>query len=274
LLALNSLRRVAIHVRTGIVSMRGPLREILDRDPHDELVPKTGHRLEKTMPLHAVHEDRSRAAVAGRWGRTTTGKYYATARFATDRRRARDGRLVARLLARPSAEAHGRFGRVLDAPCGTGRLTDTLAPLTEQLVGLDVSRAMLTAAPEAFGGVARIEASVFALPFATATFDVVVACRLLHHFSSPEDRRAILGELARVTRRFVVLSYWDAASWHAWRRRAPGPFRRRGHDTRVAIAARTLDADLAAAGLTRIARAHSLRFVSPQTFVLAARRAE
>jgi SAM-dependent methyltransferase len=175
---------------------------------------------------------------------------------------------------RLSGATGARFGRLLDAPCGTGRLSGALAPMTQQLVCVDVSRAMLSAAPEAFGGAARVEASVFGLPFAADTFDVAVACRLLHHFPAAADRRAALGELARVARRFVVVSYWDAASWHAWRRRAPGPFRRRGHDTRVAIAARELDADLAAAGLTRIARAHSLRFVSPQTFVLAARAAE
>jgi len=170
--------------------------------------------------------------------------------------------------------AAARFARVLDAPCGTGRLTAALEPLTARLVSLDVSRAMLTAAPESFGAAARIEASVFALPFATGAFDVAVACRLLHHFPAEVDRRAALGELARVARRYVVVSYWDAASWHAWRRRAPGWLRRRGHDTRVAIASRALDADLAHAGLTRIARVHSLRFVSPQTFVLAARAAE
>lgn len=186
----------------------------------------------------------------------------------------RDRDHLARRVTAGADAGDARFERVLDAPCGTGRLTDTLAPLTWQLVSVDVSRAMLTAAVEAFGGAARVEASVFALPFGAGTFDVAVACRLLHHFPAAVDRRAVLAELARVARRFVVVSYWDATSWHAWRRRAPGPFRRRGHDTRVAITARELDADLADAGLTRIARAHSLRFVSPQTFVLAARGAE
>jgi SAM-dependent methyltransferase len=203
--------------------------------------------------------------------------HYADALFANDRRRARDGRLVARLLASRDAgrgtagarPAGPRFARLLDAPCGTGRLAGALAPLTERLFGLDVSRAMLSASPEAFGAAARAQGSVFALPFVSGAFDVAVACRLLHHFASAEDRRAALVELARVARRFVVVSYWDAASWQAWRRRAPGPLRRKGHDTRIAIPARELDADLGRAGLTRVARAHSLRFVSPQTFVLA-----
>lgn len=211
--------------------------------------------------------------MARRWGQTFNGKHYATERFAHARHRGRDGRLVARLLARARATS-APFERVLDAPCGTGRLTEVLGPSCRRLVALDVSRAMLTAAPGGFGGATRIEGSVFALPFADGAFDAVVACRLLHHFGSAGDRRAALRELARVARRFVVVSYWDAASWHAWRRRAPGPLRRRGHDPRTAVPARALDADLASVGLAPLSRAHSLRFVSPQTFVLSARTRE
>lgn len=212
-------------------------------------------------------------AVATRWQAPTRGQHYAspqaTGRFSSARRRARDGGLVARLLER-AARSGAPLGLVLDAPCGTGRLTTTLAQVARRIVAVDVSRAMLQADPGAFGAAPRIEASAFALPFRAAAFDVAVACRILHHFREADDRRAILRELARVSARFVVASYWDAASWHAWRRRAPGGLRRASSDGRVAVSAKALDEDLAAAGLVRAARVHSLRFVSAQTFILAA----
>lgn len=168
-----------------------------------------------------------------------------------------------------------RFERALDAPCGTGRLSESLAACAAAVVALDVSAAMLGAPGATFGGARRCQGSIFGLPFADGTFDLAVACRLLHHFASETERRAALAELARVTRAegLVVVSYWDRASWHAWRRRAPGPLRRRGTDHRVAIAARTLDTELAAAGLEPLARAYSARFLSPQTFVVARRGA-
>ncbi|MEZ6018082.1 MAG: class I SAM-dependent methyltransferase [Planctomycetota bacterium] len=211
--------------------------------------------------------------------------HYAQGRFANDRRRRRDARLVARLMTRAGLDAVPAQ-LVLDAPCGTGRLSGALRRFGARVVALDVSWAMLTADRAAFGAsegharpqtalaavtreVARVQASGFALPFRDRAFDAVVACRLLHHFASTEDRRALLGEFARVSSRWVIASYWDAASWHAWRRRAPGPLRRKGHDPRVAISPRDLAADLAHAGLVPIARAHSLRFVSPQAFLLA-----
>lgn len=230
----------------------------------------------------------ARACVAAKWRAVDVGAHYAEGRFRGARRRDRDGRLVARLLRRLGDERVG-LGRVLDAPTGTGRLVPQLAARATRVVGLDVSRAMLTATDEAWQvGVraddtaahtatrtiapARVEGSVFQLPFVSRAFDLVVSCRLLHHLVSPEDRRAALVELARVARGHVVMSYWDATSWHAWRRRTRGPLRRVGHDTRVAVTARELDADLAAVGLAPVARAHSLRFVSPQTWVLAAVR--
>jgi len=237
----------------------------------------------------------SRATIAGRWGTAPKGLHYATDRFRTQRRRGRDPRLVLGLLERCAPGA--RFARALDAPCGTGRLTLPLAALAERLVALDVSAAMLCAPGATFGPqcgpqpgsqsgrmsgrmsgpvvapVQRCQGSVFALPFADGAFDLTVACRLLHHFAAEADRRAALAELARVTRGLVVVSYWDRASWHAWRRRAPGPLRRRDTDHRVAIAAATLDAELAAVGLAPLVRAYSARFVSPQTFVLARKTA-
>ena len=112
----------------------------------------------------------------------------------------------------------------------------------------------------------RTRASAFALPFQDDTFDLVVCCRLVHHLTTDVARAALLKELGRVGRGPVALSYWDAGSWHALRRRRGW---RRDTDTRVATPAANLDSLLAAAGLRPIARTYSMRLVSPQTWVLA-----
>jgi SAM-dependent methyltransferase len=214
-----------------------------------------------------------RRKVAGRWQDEAVGRRYAATRFHSARRAGRDARLVTDLLLRVGGlrgdEAEGPAAWVLDAPCGTGRLAPTLAARTPHLVGLDTSRAMLDAWPEVPAHTHRVAGSAFALPFRAGAFDGAVACRFLHHLAAAEDRRAALAELARVTRRWVIVSFWDARSWTAWRRTAGG---REPRDARVAVSAATLAADLAAAGLEPVARAHSLRFVSAQTFVLAFHR--
>lgn len=65
---------------------------------------------------------------------------------------------------------------------------------------------------------ALVEGDLLALPFADRSFDVVVCCRLLHHL---DDRalELVLGELSRVTRRLLIVSYWSGSSWPGWRRR-------------------------------------------------------
>ncbi len=220
------------------------------------------------MTADAIPEPNSRHLVAGRWRAEATGLHYASARF-RGRRRDRDARLVAALCAAAGYPLTRPATRVLDAPAGTGRLCGALGRHARRVVALDVSRAMLVAGGPAPEHVLRVEASAFEPPFQSGAFEVAVSCRLLHHLADPADRRAVLRELARVASGHVIVSYWDAASWHAVRRRAGRALGRPPRDARVAVSARTFDLDLAAAGLAPRARRHSARFLSAQTFVLA-----
>jgi ubiquinone/menaquinone biosynthesis C-methylase UbiE len=173
-------------------------------------------------------------------------------RFSKSLARRISNRLELRMLAK-ALRAAGAGGRLLDVPCGTGRLVATLARSASAVVCVDAARAMLDEARRrARADAARLprppafaRGDAFALPFADAAFDVTVCWRLIQHFETSEDRVRILRELGRVTRRAIVLSFSDAGTARA-RRIARSGRARRG---RIAITREQLGIDVAASGL-------------------------
>ncbi len=117
---------------------------------------------------------------------------------------AREMELVLRLL--PT------FRRALDLGCGTGRLSRALGA-RGAVVGIDTSAAMLAAAR---GGnpAPWVQGDAFRLPFADASFDAVVALRLVFHF---RELGALLGEARRIVRRGGVIVFdtyvWSVRAW-------------------------------------------------------------
>lgn len=85
--------------------------------------------------------------------------------------------------------------RVLEAGCGTGLILERLARYADQVVGLDLSRGMLSVARDR--GLTVAQGSVDALPFADDSFDTVVSFKVLAHVP---PIRETLAELTRVTR--------------------------------------------------------------------------
>ncbi len=108
--------------------------------------------------------------------------------------------------------------RMLDLGCGKGRFARALVTHGAEVLGLDASRAMLAAA----NSVDRVQASVRRLPFASLTFDAVLAVEVLEHL----ERRALDGVLAEVRRvlrpggRFLIIDK-NVFSWNAHRRWLP-----------------------------------------------------
>jgi SAM-dependent methyltransferase len=86
-------------------------------------------------------------------------------------------------------------GRTLDVGCGEGRLTRDLAWLGHDVVGVDASPTLLAAAREAAPGMELHLADAAALPFADASFDLVVAFMSLQDV---DDLGGALREAARV----------------------------------------------------------------------------
>jgi len=85
--------------------------------------------------------------------------------------------------------------RVLDLGCGKGRFSRRLTEQGASVIGLDVSRAMLGEAQ----GVNRVRGSARRLPFATASFDGVLAVEVFEHLA-PESLEIACGEVRRVLR--------------------------------------------------------------------------
>jgi SAM-dependent methyltransferase len=95
--------------------------------------------------------------------------------------------------------------RVLDAPCGRGRLLKAVrAALPEaELHGLDINAGMIEQVRRECPGARTHVGSVYALPFPDRHFDAVLCHESFMHFDEP---RHALSELARVAGRRLYLS--------------------------------------------------------------------
>jgi SAM-dependent methyltransferase/tRNA A-37 threonylcarbamoyl transferase component Bud32 len=153
---------------------------------------------------------------------------------------AAERRIVARLLAEL-----GVAGPVLDVPCGTGRFLPILAAGGREIVGADVSADMLGLARQAMadaGLAARlIVADARRLPAADGAFELALSMRLLHRVRASDERVAVLAELARVSSRWVVFSFYNRRTWRGLRDRLRGRY---GGETRGTIAAEAARAGL------------------------------
>lgn len=85
-----------------------------------------------------------------------------------------------------------------DLGCGTGAVTEALAPFVERVVGVDGSRAMLAAARRRLGARANVElrhGELEELPVADDELGAALLVLTLHHVPEPA---AVLAEAARV----------------------------------------------------------------------------
>ncbi len=111
---------------------------------------------------------------------------------------------------------------VLDVPCGTGRITSLLLEQGLTVTGGDISTAMIQVAREKlarFGSrVSWRQLDLHRLALADNSVDLVTCIRLFHHLKS-DARAAILCELARVSRRYVIINVSLSSPIYRGRRR-------------------------------------------------------
>jgi len=105
---------------------------------------------------------------------------------------------------------------VLDVPCGDGRVMLDLAQRGYAVTGADVSEEMTHAARQAMAE-SGLSCPVHRedlqqLTFPDRSFDTVICFRLFHKLPT-ELRQVIIGQLCRVSRHYVLLSYFSAWSY-------------------------------------------------------------
>jgi ubiquinone/menaquinone biosynthesis C-methylase UbiE len=94
---------------------------------------------------------------------------------------------------------------VIDIPCGTGYLTEVVRGAFPLTIAADVSPTMVRKAlskVDAAGLVADLER----LPLRDGAVDCVLNVRFMVHFG-PKERTRFLSEMARVSRRYVLVNY-------------------------------------------------------------------
>jgi len=149
--------------------------------------------------------------------------------------------------------------RLLDVGCGPGSITLGLAKYVApaEVVGIDTASEVLATARELRGDTPNVrfeEASVYALPYETDSFDVAYAHQVLQHLADPS---AALGEMRRVVRPGGLVAardsdYQTMVSWprseaiEEWRALYTAVVRRNGAD---ANAGRRIPSWFARAGL-------------------------
>jgi len=104
----------------------------------------------------------------------------------------------------------GYLDIALDVPGGTGRLTPVLAEFADRVILADASAAMLDLAREELSGgrITFLETDARHMALDTASVDLVFCHRYLHHIHEPEARACVFRELARVSRRYAIISYY------------------------------------------------------------------
>ena len=113
--------------------------------------------------------------------------------------------------------------RVLDLPCGGGRLSLHVSQRGYQVTAADLSDAMIAIAGStlhAHGLTHGVDKQdIEHTTYADRAFDTVFSFRLFHHFPNADIRQRAVSELCRISGRYVAMSYFSPWSVTSIKRR-------------------------------------------------------
>lgn len=164
---------------------------------------------------------------------------------------------------------HGLSGLILDIPGGYGRFLPLLTQAGEVLAA-DLGFFPLLYQKKRVGlARACVNAEAGRLPFQDRSVDVAFCFRLLQHLHRSTERVAILRELARVSRKWVVVSVYGSVLLHrVFRRVVPQPSRitmvaKDRFEEEVTLAGLTVVEEMAVVPILHAQRIYLLHHVDP-----------
>ena len=158
--------------------------------------------------------------------------------------------------------------KILELPCGTGRLTEFLLQLGYEVTAADISDEMMRHAKsktEAFGSkVTFKKADIEDLLYEDNTFSAIAVIRLLHHIPA-ELHSKVLAELHRVTKKWLVITYSNKHTFQNLRRNIMALFTK---EPRYSISKEQFLNKVAQTGFTVVEYLPILPVISEEVFVL------
>lgn len=149
------------------------------------------------------------------------------------------------------AERVSSIKAMLDLACGTGRISEFLATRGYQLTCGDISDEMLSVAKARLSSagasdVTFLKLDIYKTDQPPAHFDCVSAFRLFQHLTS-EQRGQALREMARISRRFVLVNVMHTSAYYETVRKLRRAIGR--YTTRYTSSQDETDRELSHAGL-------------------------
>ena len=170
--------------------------------------------------------------------------------------------------------------KVLDLPCGAGRLLPMMLDKGFEVVASDYSQEMINASegfyhdqfkstPEKSARLSFIQQDILKTTFADNSFDAVICNRLLHHYPEAQLRRSVLAELLRITRPDgrLIVSYFSNFALSALRFHLKNKLKGISPPGRIPIWHSVFEDDYQAAGWKCTAQYPVRHGVSPQTYL-------
>jgi ubiquinone/menaquinone biosynthesis C-methylase UbiE len=156
---------------------------------------------------------------------------------------------------------------VLDVPCGAGRFHEMLTTGGCRLLAADISPEMLEVARSNRLAEDYLLADAEKLGLPDKSVDCVFCIRLFHHLGAADTRRRIFKEFARVSKGWVLVSFYHSNCLKRFKKLLRGkPL------SGEYVSFSALRAEAAEAGLRVVRTSAVARYVLPQWFVLFAVR--
>jgi ArsR family transcriptional regulator len=176
-----------------------------------ERIDPTARRLwallrEQTAQSRAAHHDDQRLAAILARRQTRSQAFFSSAAGQWDRlRREMFGERFDLIALAGLLEDSWAVG---DLGCGTGQVSETVAPFVHQVIAVDSSRAMLKAARQRLAGLGNVDVrhgDLEQLPIADASLDAAAVCLVLHHVADPSAAIREAGRVLRPRGRLLVV---------------------------------------------------------------------